>query len=188
MRKRYDKSQPAVVAFKWNAIKDQCALLIAEGELSDGEIAAQLTVDRTSVWEWRQRPEFVERIDAHIEVIRKIFIKSGIGLIHNRVKAYQDRWRRMKRLIEERASDPLMEKVAGGTTGLLAHDMKSIGSGTSATAIDVYEFDAALLKEMRELEKQAAQDMGQWTEKADVTSAGKPLTVKVLRGVSMDDL
>jgi phage terminase small subunit len=94
---------------------------------------------------------------------------DGIAVVENRIVALQDRWDRMKALIAARAEDPQMQKVTGGTTGLLVHNIKSIGQGRDAERVDVYEIDAALLREMRELERQAAQEMGQWLDRSEVS-------------------
>ena len=79
----------------------------------------------------------------------------------------------MKAVIEARAEATEMQDAAGGDTGLLAHTMKSIGAGPNAEKVDEYTFDAALLRELREHEKQAAQELGQWVDKlAPVTPDG----------------
>lgn len=89
----------------------------------------------------------------------------GIASRENRIAAANDRWDRMKRVIDERAADPTMEKVPGGRTGLLVRTYKIVGTGPSAYTVDEFAVDTGLLKEMRELEKEAAQEVGQWLEK-----------------------
>lgn len=49
-----------------------------------------------------------------------------------------------------------------------------------------YELDTGLLKELREHEKQAAQELGQWTERKDITSGDKPLVPLAL--ITLGDL
>lgn len=71
----------------------------------------------------------------------------------------------MKQVIDERAIDPEMMKAAGGSTGLLVRKLKQIGSGENAELVEEFEVDTGLLKEMREHEKQAAQELGQWVER-----------------------
>jgi hypothetical protein len=50
----------------------------------------------------------------------------------------------------------------------------------------LYNFDAALSRELREVMKQAAMECGQWTEKRDVTSGGEPMVL--VRGDSEDQI
>ncbi len=94
----------------------------------------------------------------------------------------------MQMIIDERAADPDMQDVPGGKSGLMVRTYKGIGAGPTAQCYEEYAADTPLSAEMRATEKQAAQEVGQWVEKSDMTSDGKALVVKVLRGVSADDL
>src|SRR5262249_32081265 len=58
----------------------------------------------------------------------------------------------------------------GGRTGLIVHNVKGVGKGDNFQLIDLYEVDVALLREMRECERQAAQEVGQWVEKVAPTN------------------
>jgi hypothetical protein len=71
-------------------------------------------------------------------------------------------------VIAERAADPDMANVPGGRTGLLVRRVKVIGSGDNAREVCEYEVDTGLLKELRELEKQAAVEAGQWSTTSEV--------------------
>jgi hypothetical protein len=93
------------------------------------------------------------------------------------VKALGDRWNRLRQVIAARAADPDHAKAPGGDTGLLVRKLKQIGSGESARTVEEYEVDAALLREAREHEKQAAQELGQWNEE---TPGGKVVQVVML--------
>ena len=81
-----------------------------------------------------------------------------------RLRMQQERWIRMRLLIDARAADPETLKAPGGNTGLLVHSQRMFGSGPTAKLVNEYELDGALLREMREIEKQAAIEMGQWNE------------------------
>jgi hypothetical protein len=87
------------------------------------------------------------------------------------MRAYDERWRELQRVIAERGADPTMQDVPGGRTGLLLKTVKVIGSGEAARQVEEYRLDAALLKELRELEKQAAEEAGQWTARPEVRAA-----------------
>ena len=81
-----------------------------------------------------------------------------------RVQMLQNRWDRMRRVIDERAASPAFADVPGGTTGLLVKDYK----GKDADQ-PVYKVDTRLLAELRAHEKQAAEELGQWSEKRELT-------------------
>lgn len=169
--------------FTWNDERRLAAQLLADGNLTDAEIAEQVGVDRTTVWRWKQDPEFAEVIEGHLEVFRQEVRRRGLASRERRIKALNDRWNRLQRVIEERADDPRHAHVPGWKTGLMVHDVKNVGGGENATMVDLYEVDTGLLKELREHEKQAAQELGQWTEKHEVEQ-----TVKAYVSVSPEDL
>ena len=152
--------------------------------MTNAEIAKACGVTRAGLALWQQVPAFQERITRHIEEYRERIVAEGIANRQNRINALNDRWHRMRTVIDER-SDELDGRVAGGGTGLLARQIK-----LSTTGVQVEEFvvDTGLLREMRETEKQAAQELGQWTEKTDLSTGGQPLRFTVQIGpVTSDD-
>ena len=176
-------------SFTWDEPRREAAKLLADGKLTDQEIAETVGVVRSTLWRWRQNPEFAAEVDTQLAAFRAEVRRRGIADRERRVRAINDRWNRLQRIIEERADAPEMQAVAGGRTGLLAHNVKSVGSGETSQVVDVYEVDTGLLRELREHEKQAAQELGQWTEKQEISGdIQKPVVVKVLRGVSLNDL
>lgn len=180
------KMSENVKPWKWNKSKLQAAILFAENSLTQEGIAAKVGKSCRQLHRWMARLEFRAKIDEVSKKIEDTIFRQGIAKKAARLAALDKRHRLMSQLIESRSADLSMSTVAGGSTGLLAHDVKSIGSGENAEKVHVYEFDAALVKEMREHEKQAAQEMGEWTEKKDVTSGGHPF--KLYSGFNPDDV
>jgi hypothetical protein len=160
-------------SFEWSEAKEKAALLLAIDELTDDEIASEIGFSRQSVAVWKKKEQFQARVDGHKKEIRANIRSRGIAITENRVKNLQRRHDAMNRILAERGE--AMAEVPGGATGMLCHNVKSVGQGENAQLVDLYEFDAALVKELRETERQAAQELGQWTDKRDITSAGKPL-------------
>ena len=64
----------------------------------------------------------------------------------------------MRMIIDERAVE-MAGETAGGASGLLCRDYKGKDADRA-----IYKVDTGLLTEMREHEKQAAQELGQWQE------------------------
>jgi len=79
-----------------------------------------------------------------------------------RVQTLQNRWDKMRRVIDERAASPDFADVPGGTTGLLCKDYK----GKVADTV-VYKVDTGLLAELRGHERQAAEELGQWKTRVE---------------------
>ena len=87
-----------------------------------------------------------------------------------RVQALQDRWSTLRaaiaQLMTERAAD--MAEVPGGGSGLLVRQYQG-----GALAKPVYKVDTGLVALIGQLlahEKQAAEELGQWTEKREYSS------------------
>ena len=114
--------------------------------------------------------------------------ECSIREVGERLKALESRWLAMQRVIAERAAAPEMQAASGGTTGLLVRTLKSLGSGDALRIVEEYAVDTGLLRELREHERQAAQELGQWTEKHEHSGAdGGPIAVTDPRLQSLSD-
>lgn len=162
--------------------QERAAQLIAAGTQTYETLAGVLRVNRLTILRWRQEEAFTERVQALQDAMAAQVVSEGIALRTKRVAALNDRWNRMQRVIDERAEDPDVSHVPGGTTGLMVHTVKMIGGGRDATTVDEYAVDVGLLKEMRAHEEQAAKELGQWVEKRSGEITGKDggdLTIRV---------
>jgi putative insertion element HTH domain-containing protein len=149
----------------------KASFLLARDELTDAQIAQIAGIGTTTLYRWKKDPDFLARIDQHNSDFRELARRKAITIVERRIDALNDRAKRIKRLINERAEARIMQGVPGGTTGLLSHTLKSIGSGENATTVDEYTFDVAVLKELREIEKQAAIELGQWERRVTIEGA-----------------
>ena len=154
--------------FKWGKGKNEAAQLLAEDVLTDDEIGEKVGVSRRTLYTWRQHPEFVAKIAEHVKHLGDVSRRVAIANRNRRVRWLNDRVERMHSVIRDRAADPLMQDVPGGKTGLMVRTMKGVGAGPAAQVVEEYAVDTGLLKELREHEKQAAQELGQWVEKKEV--------------------
>jgi hypothetical protein len=154
-----------VTKFRWSALRSKAAVLVAEDRLTDEEIAAEVNVTRRQLDRWKDHPEFAARVDAHIKAMDAEISRKGIARQMRRVEAQDDRWRRMRAVVEARSADPELAAAPGGDTGLLVRQQKALGGGDNFQIVDEFAVDTGLLREMRELEKQAAQELGQWTDR-----------------------
>lgn len=180
---------PELTPFSWTTKSEDAARLVAEDIETDEQIAAALEINRRTLTRWKAHPDFSARVQQHIEAFREATLRRGIADRVKRVAALHDRWKRMQRVIAERAEDGTHGDVAGWTTGLLVHTVKGVGRGEDFQLVDLFEVDTGLLRELREHEKQAAQELGQWTEKHDHTTAGKPFQpISIVEAVPPPDL
>jgi hypothetical protein len=150
----------------WNEQKEQAALLVAQDKLSDELIAAELGIGRATLARWKVESDFRARVSEIVVEIKARVVARGIAERQNRLDALNDRWHKMKAVISQRATN-LASVPGGGNTGLLVRQVKGIGKGEDFQVIEEYAVDTGLLREMREHEKHAAIELGEWTEKRE---------------------
>jgi hypothetical protein len=158
--------------FEWTAPRRRAAFLLGQGELTDEQIAKEVGAGRRTLARWKNSKEFCDRVMTFAEHFGSVGERFEIGRRVNRLRALNDRWKRMQRVIDERGASPEMQSVAGGTTGLLVKTIKCVGSGDDSQLIDQFEVDTGLLKEIREHEKQAAMELGQIEKPVNGLSVG----------------
>jgi hypothetical protein len=156
--------------FDWSDAASKAVELVARDDLTDKRIAADLGVGTTTLYRWKRHPEFMARVDVYRAEMWEAVRRHGLAILENRVRAKDERWRRLCALIETRARQ--LAEIPGGDTGALVRRVKGIGSGDNFREVDEYEFDASVFAELRSLEREAAQDLGQWTEKRQVSGEG----------------
>jgi hypothetical protein len=186
--------------FVWTNRRAEAAQLLADDELPDHEIAAKVGVIRRTLAIWKLHPEFAARIKEIRDDYAAAIRARGIAERQNRVDAANDRHRRMQQVIDERAADPAMADIPGGRTGLLVAEpvlVKAYRSAVDPEGQEIliptkeselvlkYGVDTGLSAEMRALEKQVAQDLGQWTEKQEHSGE---IIVRRYEGVDVDEV
>lgn len=155
--------------FEWNEARIKAAQLTAEDKLSDDEIAEQCGVKRRQLARWKAEPKFQARVKEILAKTADSLQKKGIRDKERRLAKLDRLARRIELVMRERAAD--MADVPGGQSGLLVRDYKG---GQIMT--EIYKFDAAMAKEYREAMKQAAIELGEWTEKRELSGTeGAPL-------------
>ena len=161
------------IPWKWTEQRELAAKLLAEDKLSDEEIAKRIGINDATLWQWRKKPEFTARIDQYVNEYRARIRRSGIAVVENRIAKLAAMEQRMERLIAARAAAYAAPEIPGGDTGLVVKEIKGIGSKEDFRIVEEYKFDKGLANEYREYLKQAAQDLGQWSEKGEAAGADR---------------
>lgn len=134
--------------------------------------------------DWSRKHNWQARLSEIAEQERQAIIARGIADRQNRLDLYCEIAADLLRVKAERAADPALRDVPGGSTGLLVRQAKLVkvyksdgdeGSGQGETLYSakrdvlVYEYaiDTSLTRELREYAKQVAIEKGEWTEKRE---------------------
>lgn len=150
--------------------------MVAAGKATMPEIALACAVPLRTLTRWKSTVGFQERVAEIVEKVAAELVRRGIAEKQNRLDSYVDLHKRMERVIAERAAAPPMSissstraaDVPGWSTGLLVHDVKL----SKEMAYDVYSVDTGLLSSMNATKKQIAQEIGEWSEKHELSGKG----------------
>lgn len=177
------------IHFAWTQAKAQSAIRLAADELSDAEIATEAGVHVRTLGRWKEHPTFRDRVADHVAEQVKAMHRLEIAKKHKRVAILDRLHGKALDVIEYRAQrystqlgdDPEVvalsdaKRVFGGstpfeaTTGLLVEKETVNNAGYRTTE---WSFDAALVREIRALEDQAAEEMGQKVDRSEVQISG----------------
>lgn len=180
--------RPSGGTFAWGVQQTRAARHCADDTLSDAEIAYDCAIGKATLERWKLRPEFQQRVVALRAELAAAELTGGIADRQGRVDKLERLLARLEQVVLERAAQPTMRRVAGGTTGVVVHQTKMVGMGKNARLIDEYVVDAGTIREMRALMQQAAQELGQWTERREVSGKdGGPVHID-LTGLTDEEL
>lgn len=167
-------------AFRWTRKSEKAALLVAEDHEPDRKIAELCGIAERTLERWKLDPGFRARVADHVAAFRLAIRSKGIAVLEHRVDALNDRWEALRQIARERAGSAEMEHVPGGTTGFVVRTVKSLGAGENFERVELFAVDTGLLRELREHEKQAAQELGQWREKRELSGPdGTPINLSI---------
>lgn len=144
--------------------------LLAEGSTPIEQVAKQLGLNRRTLWTWRQEPAFLAALKAYEAELEQDSLRFAIARRRERLSDYDQRRFKFLQIVAKRAAWFAENRpdVPGGETGLLQIQLKVVGSGPAAYTVEEYLPDVALSRELRELNRAAATELGQWSEKTQV--------------------
>ena len=148
--------------------KERAAVLIAEDDLTDEAIADAVGVTRRTLGNWKNDPDFMAVVKENVDRIQATMLRLAIARKHKRLAVLDDLHTKALQVIDERTVVS-GNGAPGESTGLVVRQIKSVGSGRDAELVEEYVVDVGLIREIRALHKQAAQELGQWSEKLEHT-------------------
>lgn len=173
--------------FEWGPGSLEASYLVADDQMTEKQIAERVGVSHRTVQNWKKHPEFVAKVQEQLRKLEVEIFSAGVAVKKNRLRRLNNHWQKAQQVVEERKqaaeADPTMAEVPGARTGMMIRTLKAIGQNQTVAE---WRWDRELEKTILDIEKQAAIEMGQWTEKKDVTSGGQPY--KCFLGVDPEKL
>jgi len=159
--------------------QEKAAVLVAEDYRSDEQIAAKVGVSKRTLAFWKRQPQFVERVDGIVRELAAMARRRGIARRERRLAVLQETHNRLLQVIEERAADPTLAEIPGGTTGLIVR--KPV---TSMGVVAGYEYtvDTGTIRELRAVQEQAAKELGHLAERHEYRA------IRTLKDLSDEEL
>lgn len=110
-------------------------------------------------------------VQAAIQEWRDAVKVSAITDMSYRVARLSELEQRLWSVVDARQAAYANTEVIGGDSGIVVLQHKAVGSGPSAEIVDEYVADTALVKAIQSLYEDVAKEMGQRTEKVDITGS-----------------
>jgi hypothetical protein len=141
---------------------------LADDRLTDVQIAKLAGVSRAALSKWEKIPTFMQRVEDIRERAAKKLEAKSLEDRQYRLEQLKDRHNALLALVKARGSSGEMVGVPGGETGFVIRRTRVVGVGATAEHVTENVLDTGLLDMFLKIEKQAPQEMGQWTEKSDL--------------------
>lgn len=162
----------------WNRAKIEAARMLAEDEATDKEISAKVGVSRTALADWKNIPEFAERMRVLRHTFEMRVMATGIANKANRVAFLDDLNKRQRKIIDARAES--FKSAVGGESGLITINDKIVGWGEDQQTIQEQEFDTGFHREIRATLAQAADETGQSVSRSEISGPdGGPIQLRI---------
>lgn len=171
--------------FRWTQQKENAAALLALGTKTYDQVASECEVTRQTLINWLKDTEFEQRVKENASVIRERVLDIGIANKQSRLERLNKRWQQIDVIFTERANTTLNISEPGFRTGLLNRTVTNVTKGDYTIVEEEYKPELGLLKEERELAKQAASELGEWnpagSTETDDTDEGSPVIIREQR-------
>ncbi len=160
--------------FLWTEQRLRAVALLADGRYTQKEVAQMIGTSPSILKGWQRNPVFQNQLDNNINEYKDRILSTTIAQKHYRIKSLQDRHELLNRIISQRQKqvdptsqfyNPEFAHLPGLDTGLVLPSLTSTKVGMHDYLLThEAKIDNALLTEFRSIEKQAAEETGQWSE------------------------
>jgi len=153
--------------------REKAARLLAEDCLSDEKIAVEVGIGRRTLARWKGDERFTARVNEITAAYADRALNHALARKERRVMVLNELHDKMLQVIEERAQSLDLAEVPGGKTGLVTKTLKGIGKGEDFQVVEIYEVDTATVAKICDVQKQIAEELGQWIKRSEVTDMAR---------------
>ena len=125
------------------------------------ETAKAISVDEKSIDKWKKTPEFLSMIQEATEVLRNRILSHGAAVKEYRIRAKRRRLGQLLCIARARGGDSTRGGAEWDKTGFMVQRLKGVGSGDNFLLTTEFELDTGLLREISNLEREIAEEMGE---------------------------
>src|ERR1700688_3816836 len=154
-----------------NKKHERAALLLSEDKLTDAQIAETVGVTLRTIARWKLKEAFLARVDELTQAWADRALEHGLARRSRRIEVLSELHAKLLTIIEKRGADPELSALwnGAGATGLVVKTLKGIGKDEQYREVEVREVDTGIVKEIRCLLEQIAQEAGQHVTQVNVT-------------------
>jgi putative insertion element HTH domain-containing protein len=153
--------------------QEKAAILVAEDYRTDEQIAQSLGVTRKTLGVWKKKPAFKARVEEIAAELCEKALKEGISRRERRLAVQNEAHNKLLTIIAERATDPELQAIPGGKTGLVCKTIKGIGKGEDFRVVEQYQTDTDTIKAILAIHEQTAKELGQVVERHEVADVSR---------------
>lgn len=187
------KSSAFLPEWEWDAVKYRAASRVADGALSNKEIAHEAGISDRQLRTWKKHPPFASLVAAIAGEVGDAFRNEAVATKAGRLRILIDMHNKLLAVIEARAGVAQAQAprawAAGEETGVIV--TKETWGKTNSHEAAV---DNATLKSMLDIQDRIARELGQREDAINVKHSGRvdvvhrPAAVKQLTDAELDEL
>lgn len=177
-------------AWKWDRRKTKAAVLLASGDHNRDKICELVPCDKNTLARWKRVPEFRDRVQEIRDEILDDLVSHGVGNKSRRIRRLNKHWEDLMQVLTTKDLNAKLEGLHGEHGGMLAArrvddwEVKDGKRKKITKTIFVFDRDVPrILKEMREIEKAAATEVGDFIQKIQLDPSDGSEPVRILMGV-----
>jgi transposase len=153
-------TQSTGTGWEFDRPRERAALWIAQGELSQNDIARRCQIDRRTLADWKARPEFQLRVARHHALWAEHCRSCAIARPETRRMEIRMRLNDLKQIQAERRTDPPKQFVCIGNGKISVLGFRRMPTQNRVLRVAELADDPELLTEIAELESHLRDELG----------------------------